>query len=731
MSQWKELADRLASYYPDPDLHLLERCRALLESPHPKPAALLTGGDAALSAVPYDPFAVAFILTELRLDVASLATGLIAGSVIAREVSVERVRAELGEDVAFLVDGVARISLLAPELKGESQAEDFRKMILAMSKDIRVILVRLAMCLQQVRGVVVSEEPPPERLPTLILDIFAPIAHRLGIHWVKSELEDSAFRLSNPEEFQRVRQFVAERRKSGGEDEVEKVVAGIRKRLQKNGIAGEVYGREKHLYSIWSKLERKNLAIEEVPDLIAYRIIVKKKNDCYRALGMIHSDFKPIPGRFKDYIALPKSNGYQSLHTGVIGPFGSAIEIQIRTRKMHDVAERGVAAHWVYKGGGVAARKGAGSTGYAWLQHLLEEHRNAEDPRQFLENVRIDLFPEEIYVFTPRGAIITLPRGATPVDFAYAVHSEVGDRCQGAKVNGRIVPLRTKLETGDMVMIITGKNQHPSQNWLEFVVTSHAKYRISRWIKVQQREQSLALGRELLDRELRKSGQGVILNEKAIQRGAESFSLKTPDELLQRVAESVISPLQALHRIFPEILEKESKENVRKLKGIEIKPPGAERREGGGASLRLAGPMTDMVVETARCCMPVPGDRVVGIISTGRGISLHRTECPNLISQAQQHPERLIEEIDWGGSRQGYTTRLRAMVTNQKGVLAQISKEIAEAKAGVMDVAVRDRDRDPCVLIVEVEVRDREHLELVMARLRALSFVFSMERIKG
>lgn len=716
---YQSLYNRIHAYHPGVDREFFHHLGHYLTERENNPAA-------SAMPLPIDPLDVGIILTDLKLDSASIGAGMLAKLVIAKAVSLNEINKEFGEEVGFLLDKVVRVSLLTARTRTEAQAEDFRKMILATAQDIRVILVRLALCLQQVRQAVLLPDKAPERMAREVLEIYAPIAHRLGIHWIKSELEDLAFRLTDPEAYQNLLEGLKERRK-GGASLMRHVVALLKKKLKKDNIEADVSGREKHLYSIWGKMARKNVALDDLSDLIGYRIIVRKKADCYRALGMIHSDFKPIPGTFKDYVALPKANGYQSLHTVVFGPNGTRMEIQIRTEKMHGVAESGVAAHWIYKQGGIRATKGA--TGYAWLKELLETHQSAEDPNQFLENVKIDLFPDEIYVFTPGGEIITLPRGSTPVDFAYAVHSEVGDHCQGAKINGRMMPLRTALTTGETVEILTTKNQHPSPNWLQFVVTGKAKYRITRWLSRQQRDASTALGRELLEREVRKTGHGFIMNERTLDKAVEALRLPGGvDELFYQVGASKLSTTMVVHRMFPELAERVEKQAG---KGSRPVTPSGPRKPGveGGAS--LSGLLPQMDVQTARCCAPIPGDPIVGIITTGKGVTIHHAQCPNLFPLVEQ-PERWIQDIAWPKVvRQTHLCRLRATVRNQKGVLAMVSEAVTEAKASIIEVHTRDRDREPCSLEMDVEVTNLDQLEKVIDCIRAVPLVLEVERMRG
>lgn len=728
LRKWTELVDRISGYNPELDRDLLNKVYQFLTT-------VSLPADKAGEAVglPFQSIAVANILADLKLDTASIAAGLLAESVRAKTVSPDQVRGQFGEDVAFLVERVARISLISPRVRVEQKLEELRKMVLAAAKDIRVVLIRLAMCLQQVRALAETDPAKPIQVAGEILDIYGPIAHRLGIHWIKSELEDLAFRLSRPQEFAEL-QTMVDARRQGGRDVVRKVVAFLKEKLRQHNIKGEVFGREKHLYSVWEKMHRKGVLFDDLYDLIAYRILVRKKSDCYRVLGMIHSVLKPIPGHFKDYIALPKSNGYQSLHTVVIGPYGNRIEIQIRTQKMHSVAESGVAAHWVYKGKGLKT-KGAGATGYAWLKQLLEVHQNADDPRQFLENVKIDLFPDEIYLFTPRGDIVTLPRGGTVVDFAYAVHSDVGDHCQGGRVNGRMVPLKTALGTGDTVEILTGKRRHPSTNWLEFVVTGKAKYHIGRWIKEQQREQMEEQGRELLEREIKKAGHGAALTEKAMQKGAAAFHLPNCRELVFRVGLGEISPTQALHRMFPSLVAARTPrpEAGGVEEGVRPQPASAARKGEASNGLRaLSELLGDMEVMVAKCCSPVPGDPIVGIIHSGQGVRIHAAGCSTLANYADQ-PQRRMEDLHWpSGTHLLFRARLRVMLRNEGGDgFSQVGQAVSDAKGRIVESGIQDRDRDPAQLQLTVEVRDQGHLEVILQHLRSIPLVLSVERLKG
>lgn len=719
---WLDLVKKILAYHPEADMGLLDRLEGILDG--------LDGGvesPGCQDLISYRPVDVVKILVDLRMDTASIAASILVAGLERGVLTIDQIRADFGEDVVFLAEGLSNISSVWARTKTEVNAEDVRKMILAMAQDIRVILVRLAICLRRLYSAVEKGMQVDSKMTSEVLDIYAPIAHRLGIYWIKNELEDLAFQLRDPESYNALKERVAKRRK-GGEDVVRKVIAYLRKMLKKHGIVGHVFGREKHLYSVHNKIKSKGVTLEELYDVIGYRILVDNKADCYRVLGMVHSELRPIPGRFKDYIALPKSNGYQSLHTVVFGPYGNRIEIQIRTREMHDVAESGVAAHWSYKEGGLSPREDSKGTGYAWLKKLLEVHQGADDSGQFLDNVKVDLFPEEIYLFTPEGDIITLPRGGTPVDFAYAVHSEVGDHCQGAKVNGRLVPLKTPLVTGDSVVIITGKNHEPNPAWLRFVVTGRAKYRINRWIKQQNREQALVLGREILLREARKAGLSQqVVSEKKIRSWGSEFGLKNGEEFLFRLGISEIAPTALARRLFPQVDSGRDERHVASGRGGKVRGGG----EGRGPSLQLAGLLPQMAVLVARCCSPVPGDSIVGIVHTGKGISIHAVGCPNLEVVADQ-PERWIEDIDWPEIMgKVHVARLRIMAHNRRDVLNLVSHAVLGAKSAVVEVKMQDRDRDPFVLICDVEVTGLEQLRMVILGVSALGVVLNVERIKG
>ncbi len=733
--KWEQLIRRLLSYCPDADQELLDHLAVFVKDTGSSPACL----------------GVADTVVRLRLDEVSIVAACVA---LEPPESVVRISADRlpGRDVPAIVEGVRRIDHVLSRAKARLQTEDIRRMVLAIARDIRILLVQLALVLQRLRDL--SRLAPADaradssRLASEALDVYAPIAHRLGIYWIKNELEDLAFQISRPDTYRWVQQECAARI-VGGSDGVHQVVVLLKKKLRKYGIEGSVYGREKHLYSVWGKLQRKGVTMDDLYDLVAYRILVKRKSDCYRVLGMLHNEFRPIPGRFKDYIALPKSNGYQSLHTVVFSPFGNRIEVQVRTEKMHAVAESGVAAHWSYKsrdahGDPTAAGNPTGSGGYAWLQQMLTMHQQVDDPGQFLENIKLDLFPDEIYLFTPAGDIITLPSNATPVDFAYAIHSQVGDCCQGCKVNGRMTPLRTPLKTGDSVEIITGKHPKPNPSWLAFVVTSKARYRIARWQKIQQRDESVAIGRTLLEREIRKScmtrgpgNHGLLLSEKSLQRAAQELQIADVDDLLFQVGVARLSPLSVVYRMFPELQRPEKSASRPRIPGPDRRydpeqatPPAEDLMAFSGSEPTHTLP-SHVAVRMARCCGPVPGDAIVGIITTGHGITLHTASCPNLASFSHES-DRWMRGLGWSKEwRQPYTTRLRVTASNHPGLLTQIGQALVDARAPVRSTQVRDRQKDPCTVLLEIDVQSRAHLDAAIATVRALPAVRDVDRTHG
>ncbi len=667
-------------------------------------------GQRRRSGEPYifHPLEVARILAAMHLDSRSIIAAILHDVIEDTPTAKEQVAADFGKDVAELVDGVSKIGQIEFKTKEEEQAENFRKMLLAMSQDIRVILIKLADRLHNMRTLGAL---PPERRRDIAhetLDIYAPIANRLGMHQWSHELEDLGFANLYPLRY-RVLAEATRKRHGNRKTLVEKVRGAILNQLKQEGLAAEVSGREKNLYSIYKKMRQKSLTFEQVYDVYAFRIIVDKVDTCYRMLGIIHNLYKPIPGRFKDYIAIPKANGYQSLHTVVFGPFGVSIEVQIRTEDMHRVAQAGVAAHWLYKSGdhGAQVHKRA----LQWLKDLLEIQQQAGNPNEFLEHLKVDLFPDEVYVFTPNGDIRKLPRGATVVDFAYDVHTDVGNRCSGAKINHELVPLRTALHNGDHVEIITSKRGRPNPMWLDYVVTGKARAHIRSYLKNLQRGESVRLGERLLNKALQEAGMELPGVDEA-RRVSLLRTLKT------RSWDDLLADIGLGNRLAAVVAR-------------QLLPATADIRTTGEKLPGLAISGTEGVVVTfARCCRPIPGDPILGFLSAGRGIVVHTEDCPNVVKY-RKHPEQWID-VRWESRIDSvFPVNLRVEVKNQRGVLAMAAAAIAEMDANVDAVSIEERDSFNASIDFTVEVRDRAHLAKIIRRIRSQEAVIRINRMKG
>jgi len=707
------LIDRLRAKNTEADLSLLQRAYDF--------AARVHKGQARISGEPYlsHPLAVAGILVELNMDVVSVAAGLLHDVVEDTHASLDEVKETFGDEVGELVDGVTKLSKLSFSSRVEHQAESLRKMVLAMSKDIRVILVKLADRLHNMRTL----DPLPLEKRQLIaketLDIYAPIAHRLGIYWMKAELEDLALRHLEPDIYQDLASKVAKKRREREKD-INEVIAFLQRKLTEVDIHAEITGRPKHFYSIYKKMRDQHKEFDEIYDLTAVRVITESVKDCYGALGVIHSLWKPIPGRFKDFVAMPKSNLYQSLHTTVVGPVGEPVEIQIRTRDMHKTAEEGIAAHWVYKEGRAALDPA--DKGFAWIRQLLEWQRELKDSREFLETVKVDLFPDEVYVFTPKGDVKSLPRGATPIDFAFSVHTDIGLSCIGAKVNGRLVPLRYELQNGDIVEIVTDPKHRPSRDWLKLVKTSRARGRIKQWIRNEEKARSISLGKDLLEKELRRLGASParVLKPDAMTKALGRHGFATPDEFFATVGYGKLSPRQAMAKLLPpEELPPEA----------EARPERRLRQQpGDGVILRGAD---DLLIRFARCCSPLPGDEIIGFITRGRGVSVHSADCPN-VDQLLYDPERKIA-VSWDAApRTARQVKIRVTIGRDRpGILAAISSAISASKINIAQADVRVTEDRKGLNTFTLEVSDLKQLEAAMGAIRQIDGVMGVERIRG
>ena len=714
MIRLNDIIDKIHAYNPDTDVDLIEKAYVF--------SAKIHQGQIRLSGEPYliHPLEVAGILADLKLDVATIATGLLHDAIENTYTTLEEIEKLFGKEISPLVDGVTKISKITFGTHEEQQAENFRKMLIAMAKDIRVILVKLADRLHNMRTLEYHSPKKQKEIAQETLDIYAPLANRLGIGWVRAELGDLSLQFLEPEVYYDLMGKVVKREKEGN-TYIDVVKTIISNKLAEYNLKGHVEGRLKHIYSIYQKIRKQNIDFDRVYDLIAFRIILDSVQECYEALGIIHSLWKPVPGRFKDHIAMPKANMYQSLHTTVIGPNGERVEIQIRTGEMHRIAEEGIASHWKYKEGKDIGEKT--DREFAWLRQLLEWQQDMKDPREFLESVRVDLFPEEVYVFTPKGEVKEFPRGATPLDFAYSIHTDVGHRCNGAKVNGKIVPLKYELKNGDTVDIITSSNQHPSIDWLKIVKTSRAKAKIRHWVKTNQREQSISLGLEICEKEFKK----YKLNFSKLAKSGElkviveESGLQGVDDLLAEVGYGKLSVKQIIHKIIPqERLDTEFTEDAI----LEKVTKKAGKKDGSGVKIRG---IEDIMVRFGKCCNPLPGDDIIGYITRGRGVTVHLSGCPTVVHGAS---DRTID-VEWDiKDKSMHLVRIRVVCVDKKGLLAAMSSSIALSEANIINAQIHTTQEKKAVSIFEVEVSDLKHLQNIINSMQNVRGVINVERLR-
>jgi len=707
-----ELVEKVKSYDSGADEDALNRAYVFSMKAH--------GSQLRASGDPYfsHPVEVAGILAEMKLDTASIITGLLHDTVEDTVATLADVRDLFGDDIARLVDGVTKLSRIELQSDKSRQAENFRKLVLAMSEDIRVLLVKLADRLHNMRTLhYVKSEEKRLRIARETMDIYAPLAERIGIRDWKDELEDIAFRQLNPDAHASITKRLEFLRSRGG-DVIGRVIEDLRRTQAEAGVKAEVTGREKTPYSIWRKMQKNNVGFEQLSDIMAFRIAVDSDVDCYRALGVVHNSYRVVPGRFKDYISIPKPNGYQSIHTGVIGPENQRIELQIRTREMHEVAEYGVAAHWVYKQG----RPQTEGKQYHWLRQLLEILEHASEPEEFLEHTKLEMFSDQVFCFSPKGDLYALPHGATPVDFAYAVHSEVGNHCVGSKINGRIVPLRTELRNGDQVEVITSKAQTPSPTWETFVATGKARACIRRFVRSQQRDQYISLGREIVAKTFRQ--EGYELTEKALKGVCKNFDCDQVDDLYAVVGEGQHTGREVLWAVFPGAKKDRSQKVVPLAK--------ARGKSGRDHSVPIRGLIPGMAVHFAGCCHPLPGERIVGIVSTGKGVTIHTIDCETLESFAET-PERWLD-VSWdvdGDETPIHVGRIQVLVSNEAGALGAISTVIGRDGGNIANLKIVHRSVDFFELLIDIEVSDLKQLTDIMAALRATRVVNSVDRARS
>jgi len=720
-----ELVECVHSYDPDADEDVLNRAYVYGLKKHG--TQLRASGDPYFS----HPVEVAGILAEMRLDTSSIVTGLLHDTLEDTDATRDELARLFGDEVARLVDGVTKLSRLEVQSETTKEAENLRKLVLAMSTDIRVLLVKLADRLHNMRTLHHIKEPARrKRIARETMDLYAPLASRIGMEKVKRELEELAFGELNPDG----RASVLARLgylKEKGEQIVPEIEAELVRTLAEGGLSTQVSGREKTPYSIWRKMQRKNVSFEQLADIMAFRIIVADIAQCYQALGLLHGRYQMLPQRFKDFISVPKPNGYRSLHTGVIGPHGQRIEIQIRTAEMQEQAERGVAAHWIYKQGGPSTD----APQYAWLRSLidiLDKSSNAED---FLEHTKLEMFQDQVFCFTPKGKLISLPRGATPIDFAYAVHSQVGDTCVGAKINGRMLPLRTQLSNGDQIEIVTSKAQTPSPTWERFAVTGKARAAIRRFVRVRQREQYLQLGRSLLEKTFHEEGYEVT--EKGLDGVKANFKQASTDDLVANVGAGLTGAREVLIAVYPGLKQQRKAvasggADVVPISRARIKGKARDPAARENGQIAITGLIPGMAVHFARCCHPLPGDRIVGIITTGKGVTIHTIDCGTLESFSDT-PERWID-VGWeavGNGGAAYTGRLKITVANQPGSLSSLSTVIARHEGNISNLRIVNRSMDFFDMVIDVEVADVKHLADITAALRATPAINAVERARN
>lgn len=681
------LIKKVLSYNPEAGVELLRKAYIFSREAH---CAQLR-----VDKTPYigHPLAVADILADMRMDIPTIAAGLLHDTIEDTETSVKDIKDIFGDEIAFLVNALTKLKKIEFKSKEEAQAENFRKMLLAMSKDLRVIIIKFADRLHNMRTLQSLPENKQQRIATETLEIYAPLANRLGIGWLRVELEDLSFKVLMPKLYEDLKRKVA-KRKEEQEGYLQEVASIVERKLKEEGLPGQVSGRVKHFYGICQKMHRQGITFDQVHDVLGLRIITDTKANCYTIMGFIHSLWTPIPGRFKDYIAMPKSNMYQSLHTTVIGPKGERIEFQIRTEEMHKVAEEGIASHWKYKEKGYIGEKD--SQYISWLRELIQSQKELKDAREFLEALKGEVVPDVVYVFTPKGEIKELPAGSTPIDFAYSIHTQVGHRCIGAKVDGKIVPLRYQLKNGDTVEIITSPTHGPSRDWLKFVATQRAKSRIKQWIKTEERKQSIELGTKLIETEMRKHGLRLTAyRNEDLKNLAKAFSMQSFEDLLVSIGYGKVSPHQVVNRMLPEKPAEEIVERVSKPK-----------KEGKGISIKG---VDRILYHTARCCYPVPGDNLVGFVTRGRGVTIHRRDCPNLESLAVD-TERLIE-VEWRPESESTTTaRLLVETVDRPGIIAALSSLISSANVNISHLHASSTSDKKAHITLNLEVKDRIQL---------------------
>jgi guanosine-3',5'-bis(diphosphate) 3'-pyrophosphohydrolase len=717
VTKFRELVRKMRSNRPNDDLEIVKKAYEFSLKHHT--------GQTRASGEPYlvHPLQVAQVLADMMMDPVAIAAGLLHDSVEDTSVTIVDIRKEFGEQVAHIVEGVTKISKIDFATREEAQAENLRKMMLAMIDDIRVVLIKLADRLHNMRTLEHLSPDRQQKIAKETLEIYGPIAHRLGMGKIRGELEDLGFRYLDPIAYQQLHDVVEARRKQG-EQFLQRMESTVNEKLKEAGITASVSSRIKRLFSIHKKLQRQGITVDQVYDLFAMRVITRSLQDCYAVLGIVHNVWRPVPGRIKDFIAMPRPNLYQSLHTSVITEEGTPFEIQIRTEEMHKMAEEGIAAHWKYKDGAVSAQD---EQRLAWLRQVVEWQRDVSDPSEFLSTLKIDLYPEEVYTFTPKGRVVVLPREATPIDFAYSVHTEVGHTCVGAKVNGRMVPLRHKLHSGDIVEILTQTGHKPSRDWLSVVKSSRARNKIKHWLNIHQRERAIEIGKKLIEKEARKYRIFLKdMKDEDLRRVASDYGLGAPDDLMAGIGFGKYSARQVLGRLTP---------------ATEQVPFGEEEKAGGLSSavrrvfggnqnaIRVVG-QGDLLVYRAGCCNPILGEAIIGYVTRGKGVAVHSVNCPN-VENLMYEPERRID-VEWArdeGTPNAYPVKLTVSCDDRFGMLKQITAVISDAKTNIRNIEARTGNGQANVDIV-LDVADLKHLEEIVAGVRKIPGVHDVQRLQ-
>jgi len=713
MQRITDILDKTQSYLSSEEQEIIEKAYIFSASVHL--------GQVRLSGEPYltHPMEVAGILADMKLDASTIATGILHDTVEDTLATLTQINDAFGKEIAFLVEGLTKISRITYGSTVEHQAENFRKMILAMSSDIRILLIRLADRVHNMRTLEFQTSEKQKFIAGETLELYAPLANRLGINWMRVELEDLAFRYINTEAYYDIIGRLAKKEEER-EDYTKEVKNVIQREIDRFGLKGEIEGRAKHLFSIYRKMEEQRIDLDEVYDLIAFRIILDsdRESECYEALSVVHALWKPVPGRFKDYIAMPKANNYRALHTTVIGPYGERVEIQIRNRIMHEWAEEGIAAHWRYKEG--RSYRSNDDDQIKRLRDLLEVQQELKNPREFMSNLKMALFPDEVYVFTPKGDVKAFPKGATPIDFAYSIHTDIGNQCIGAKVNRSIVPLKYVFQNGDTVEIITQAGHHPSKDWLKYAVTTRAISKIKNWVKAEERKKSVTLGKDLLEKEFKKHHLkfSQVVKSEEIRKIFAEYSVNTIDDLMASVGYGKVSAKRVVNQFLPEEELKPDEDRIIKEK---------KKHVSSSVGISLTG-IEDIMVRFAKCCNPIPGDEILGYISRGRGITVHTAHCS---SAGKMDPERIVD-VQWNiKEKQTYPVNMRVYCRDKKGLLAEVSTVISSLDINISHAEVETKPADmQAILSFKLDVNDLQQFNQVLLAIRKLKSVISVERVR-